>query len=653
MGSMHTGLEDRFWNYGRLARYFAERAAGGVGLMVTGGYSPNRAGWLGPFSGTMNWRSDIFNHRRVTAATHAEGGKICMQILHAGRYGHHPCCVSASPIKSRISRFTPRELSDAGVEKQIAAYVRSAKLARQAGYDGVEVMGSEGYFINQFLCTRTNRREDSWGGSFENRMRLPVEIVSRIRQAVGSDFIIIYRLSMADFVENGSDWSEIVALGKAVEQAGATLINTGIGWHEARIPTIVTSVPQAAFTSVTRKFRDEVSIPVITSNRINTPELAEQVLSSGDADMVSMARPFLADADFVNKARKNQSELINTCIACNQACLDHVFEMKKATCLVNPRACRETELVYELAAGRKRIAVVGSGPAGLSTAVVSAERGHEVTLFEASDEIGGQFNLAKDIPGKEDFKETLRYYQKQLAHLGVEVKLSTRIKAIQLAETGFDEVIVATGVEPRHPNIPGIEHNKVITYPDLITGKRIAGHRVAIIGAGGIGYDVAQFLTHSDDDSIAKWYQEWGVDPTFESRGALQAPRPQLADREVVMLQRSTGRFGRTLGKTTGWVHRAHLKMKGVRQIAGVKYLQIDDAGLHIETGPEEAREQQVLEVDNIVICAGQLSVNALAEELKSVCPELPCHVIGGALEAGELDAKRAIRQGAELAAKL
>lgn len=654
MGSMHTGLEDRFWNYGKLSEYFAERARGGVGLMVTGGYSPNRRGWLAPFGGTMNWPTDIVNHRRVTNAVHAEDGKICMQILHAGRYGYSPFSISASAIKAPINPFTPKAISSNAVKTQIKDYIRAAKLAKRAGYDGVEVMGSEGYFINQFLCKRTNKRSDEWGGEFENRMRLPVEIVKGIRAAVGEEFIIIYRLSMMDLVEDGSTWDEVVQLGTAIEEAGATMINTGIGWHEARIPTIVTSVPPAAFTNVTAKFKQHVSIPVITTNRINTPELAEKVLAEGDADMVSMARPFLADAEFVNKAVAGKATEINTCIACNQACLDHVFSRKTASCMVNPRACHETELNYQPATSRKNIAVVGSGPAGLATATIAAERGHNVTIYESRDQIGGQFNMAKDIPGKEDFKETLRYYQQMIEKHQVTLKLSTTVTPELVKANGHDEIVIATGVKPRQLTLEGIDHPSVLTYPEVLAEKKPVGKKVAIIGAGGIGFDVAEYLLHDDHTlSINDWYDEWGIDPNFEKQGSLVPAQPDPADRDITLMQRKPGTLGKGLGKTSGWVHRLQLKKKNVRLLPAVSYKKIDDQGLHISHGVDDDTVDEVLEVDNIIICAGQVSVNSLYEELTAGESELNVHLIGGAKLAGELDAKRAISQGAKLAARL
>jgi 2,4-dienoyl-CoA reductase (NADPH2) len=652
MGSMHTGLEDRFYNYGKLAAFYRERARGGVGLIVTGGISPNRQGWLLPFGGTLNFIGDLPNHRRVTRAVHEEGGKILLQILHAGRYGYQPLVVSASPQKSPISPFKPRALTESGIESTIAAYVRCAKLAQKAGYDGVEVMGSEGYLLNQFLCARTNRRQDRWGGSIENRMRLPVEVVRRIRAAVGPAFIIMYRHSVLDLVEGGNTWDEVVSVAKALEQAGATILNTGYGWHEARIPTIVTSVPRAAFAEVAGRLRKEVGIPVVASNRINMPHDADNLLARGDADLVSMARPFLADPDWVIKAASNRSDEINTCIACNQACLDHTFSNKRATCLVNPRACHETELVFRPALKRRRIAVVGAGPAGLSAATVAAERGHEVTLYDAGDSIGGQFRVAMRIPGKEEFAETIRYFERKLALTGVQLRLQQRVSREELLAAGYDEVIVATGVSVRMPRIEGIAHPKVLSYLDVLRGRAPVGKRVAIIGAGGIGFDTAEFLLH--DPAVAlpvpvdQWMGEWGVDPAVRNAGGLADPHKPAPLRSIWLLQRKTTRPGAGLGKTSGWVHRATLARHGVVMMAGVQYERIDDAGLHITVGGE----QKLLEVDNVIICAGQESLAELmpAEESKAG-PRF--YKIGGAALAAELDAKRAIREGAELAARL
>lgn len=650
MGSMHTGLEDRRKDYDKLAAYFAARAQGQVGLIVTGGIAPNRAGWVGPFAGKLSNRFEVSRHRLVTNAVHAEGGHICMQILHAGRYAYHPFNVAPSPVKAPINPFKPRELSARAVEKQIEAFVHSAALAREAGYDGVEIMGSEGYLINQFIAPRTNLRDDEWGGDFERRIRFPVEIVRRTRQRVGPDFIIIFRLSMLDLVENGSTWDEVVKLGKAVEEAGATILNTGIGWHEARVPTIQTSVPRAAFTWITKRLRGEVSLPLVTSNRINMPDVAEAVLERGDADMISMARPFLADPDWVRKAAEGRSDEINTCIACNQACLDHVFQAKRATCLVNPRAAYETELVYRPAATKKKVAVVGAGPAGLAAATVAAERGHTVTLFEASNRIGGQFNMAKRIPGKEEFEETLRYFRRQIELTGVELRLEQRADLETLQ--GFDEVIVATGVTPRRPAISGIDHPKVLSYTDVLLGEKSVGTRVAIVGAGGIGFDVAEYLVHegvSPSLDPALFFKEWGVDTRYAARGALavDGPQPAPAARTIYLLQRKAGKPGKGLGKTTGWIHRSSLQMKGVQMIGNVSYERIDDAGLHVRIGDEP----KLLEVDNVVICAGQEREHALYEAL--LARGQSAHLIGGARLAAELDAKRAIREGSTVAAEL
>ena len=652
MGSMHTGLEDRARDYERLAAYFAERARGGVGLIVTGGIAPNVQGWLAPFASKLSWPWEVARHRKVTRAVRAEGGHICMQILHAGRYGYQPLVVSASPVKSPISPFRPRALSAEGIEGTIRDFVRCAVLAREAGYHGVEVMGSEGYLINQFLVARTNRRDDDWGGSLANRIRFPVEIVRRMREAVGRDFIIIYRLSMLDLVEDGQSWDEIVVLAKAVEAAGATLINTGIGWHEARIPTIVTSVPRAAFTWVTRRLKGEVAIPLVTTNRINMPDVAERVLAQGDADMVSMARPLLADADWVRKAASGRAAEINTCIACNQACLDHTFAGKTASCLVNPRACHETQLVISPTATPRRIAVVGAGPAGLACATTLAERGHRVTLYEAANAIGGQFNMAKRIPGKEEFHETLRYFARRIETTGVALHLGTRADAAGLARPAFDMVVLATGVNPRDPGIPGQDHAKVCSYIDVLARGRVPGRRVAVIGAGGIGYDVSEFLVnggHSPTLDPPAWFREWGVDTTMAARGGVAgvAPQPGPPAREVYLLQRGEGKFGARLGKTSGWVHRAALKAMRVQTIGGVVYERIDDRGLHLRIG----NDIRVLDVDDIVLCAGQESNRELLQPLQAGGQEV--HVIGGADVATELDAKRAIDQAVRLAARL
>jgi 2,4-dienoyl-CoA reductase (NADPH2) len=652
MGSMHTGLEDHARDFPKLAAYFAERAAGGVGLIVTGGMAPTIRGWLAPFGSALLFPWQVRHHRIVTDAVHGEGGRICMQILHAGRYGYHPLSVAPSAIRSPITPFKPRALSSRGIKREIRGFVRAARLARKAGYDGVEVMGSEGYFINEFTTPRVNRRKDEWGGDAERRFRIAVEIVRRIREATGPDFIIIYRLSMLDLVPDGNDWNEIVAQAKAVEAAGATIINTGIGWHEARIPTIATMVPRAGFSWVTRKLRGQVSIPLVATNRINTPEVAERVLREGDADMVSMARPLLADAEFVNKAAQGQADEINICIACNQACLDHAFSRKTASCLVNPRACRETELNYLPADRPKSLAVVGAGPAGLACAVVAAERGHRVSLFDSADRIGGQFNMAKKIPGKEEFYETLDYYRRQLELKNVNLKLGRRVNADDLE--GFDEVVLATGVTPRTPDIEGIDHDRVLGYVDVLQGKAEVGQRVAIVGAGGIGFDVAEFLARASHNGpefprMAEFAREWGIDLSLESRGGVSgvAAEPEPLAREIWLLQRKSSKPGKGLGKTTGWVHRLSLTKRGVKMMGGVTYRRIDESGLHITHNDEE----KLLEVDNVVICAGQVPQRELHDPL--VERGITVHLIGGADVAAELDAKRAIRQASELAAEL
>jgi len=652
MGSMHTGLEEsKDWN--RVAEFYAERARGEAALIVTGGMSPSKEGGVFPGAAGLFSDEDIANHKIVTDRVHDADGKIAMQILHAGRYAYGPECVSASAVKSPISPFPPKELDEEGIEKQINDFVVAATRAQQAGYDGVEIMGSEGYFLNQFLVTHTNKRTDRWGGSYENRMRLPVEVVRRVREAVGTDFIIIYRLSMIDLVPNGSTFDEVITLAKAVEEAGATIINTGIGWHEARIPTIATSVPRAAFTWVTKKLMGEVSIPVITSNRINTPEVAEDVISSGAADMVSMARPFLADAEFVSKAMAGKADHIAPCIACNQACLDHTFGGKMTSCLVNPRACHETELTIEPALSVKKVAVVGAGPAGLSTAITAAERGHSVTLFDRADEVGGQLNMAKQVPGKEEFWGLVDWYRTMLETSGVEVRLNTEASADMLAE--FDEVIIATGVVPRDVGIPGQDMPNVLSYIDVLRGKAEVGKRVAIIGAGGIGFDVAETLVHdgtSPTVDLEAWKEEWGVGDPSETRGGLApaGPQPEAPAREVTLLQRKASKHGKGLGKTTGWIHRTALKMKNVKMIGGVNYERVEEGGLYVSYG--EARENpELLEVDTIVLCAGQLPDRSLADALEA--KGVACHVIGGADVAAELDAKRAINQGTRLAASL
>jgi len=653
MGSMHTGLEEQPGGFERMAAYFAERARGGVGLMVTGGIAPNDEGGVYSGAAKLSTAEEAEKHVVVTRAVHEAGGKICLQILHAGRYAYSPRQVAPSAIQAPINPFTPTALDEDGIEKQISDFVTCAKLAQSAGYDGVEIMGSEGYLINQFLAAHTNQRTDRWGGSYENRMRLPIEIVRRVREAVGTDFIIIYRLSMLDLVEQGSVWEEIVQLAKAVEQAGATLINTGIGWHEARIPTIATKVPRGAFSKVTAKLRGSVNVPLITTNRINTPDIAEQILAEGDADMVSMARPFLADPDFVNKAAAGRSDEINTCIGCNQACLDHTFSGKLTSCLVNPRACHETELNYLPAIAVKKIAVVGAGPAGLAAATVAAERGHQVMLFDAASEIGGQFNVAKRVPGKEEFFETLRYFKRKLQTTGVELCLNTRVDVAQLVAGQFDEIILATGIAPRTPAIPGVEHPKVLSYLDVILQRKPVGTKVAVIGAGGIGFDVSEFLVHqgeaSSQDRDAFW-REWGIDTQLEARGGVAGITPQVPApaRQVYLLQRKASKVGNGLGKTTGWIHRAGLKNKRVQMLSGVEYLSIDDAGLHIRVGEGEP---QLLAVDNIVICAGQDPLRELQDGLLAAGQSV--HLIGGADVAAELDAKRAINQGSRLAAQL
>jgi 2,4-dienoyl-CoA reductase (NADPH2) len=653
MGSMHTGLEDGN-KHDRLAAYFAERARGDVGLIVTGGYAPNRAGWVKPFAGKLTTRGEAAKHRQVTNAVHDEGGKIAMQILHAGRYGYHPFSVAPSRLRSPITPFTPRELSTSGVKKQIRDFVRCAQLARDAGYDGVEIMGSEGYFINEFLVTHTNQRTDQWGGDYAQRMRLPVEIVERTREAVGKDFIIIYRLSMIDLVPDGNSWEETVMLAKAIENAGATIINTGVGWHEARVPTIATSVPRGAFAWVTKKMKREVTIPLVTSNRINLPSTAEQILADGCGDMVSMARPLLADPEFVLKAREDRSDEINVCIACNQACLDHSFANKMSSCLVNPRACHETELNYSKATDSRKFAVVGSGPAGLSAAVVLAERGHAVDLFDAAAEIGGQLNMAKVIPGKEEFHEMLKYFQRQIELSGVNVQLNTRVNAAGLAGKNYDAVIIATGVTPRDPQIEGQDHPKVLSYIDVLRNRVPVGKRVAIIGAGGIGFDVAEFLLqdgHSPTLDLGEWLAEWGVVDPAEARGGLATERTKPEPtREITLLQRKAGKHGAKLGKTTGWIHRAVLKMNNVQMIADVNYERIGDEGLLISYGNKRENPTWI-DIDNIVMCTGQVPLRELQEPLQAA--GIATHAIGGADVASELDAKRAIDQGSRLAARL
>ncbi|KFZ30278.1 2,4-dienoyl-CoA reductase [Pseudidiomarina salinarum] len=649
MGSMHTGLEEERHGFEKLAAFYEERAKGGVGLIVTGGISPNFRGRLSPFGSELSKFWHVNKHRQVTEAVHRHDSKICLQILHAGRYGYHPFSLAPSKIKSPITPFTPSEMSERQIKKTIKHFARAARLAKKAGYDGVEVMGSEGYLINQFVCPRTNKRTDRWGGSFENRARLPLEIIKAIRAEVGDEFILIYRLSMLDLVPEGNQYDEVIALGKAAEAAGVTIINSGIGWHEARVPTIVTSVPRAAFSWITARVRKELSIPIVAVNRINTPEVAEKILAGGEADMVSMARPLLADPDFVNKSANDQADRINTCIACNQACLDHVFENKRASCLVNPRACYETELVVSPVAESRKLAVVGAGPAGLAFSCIAAERGHEVHLFEGSSEIGGQFNYAKQIPGKEEFYETIRYFDKRLQDTGVHLHLNSRQSAASLQQAGFDEVVLATGVLPRQVKLPGIESDKVLGYIDVLRDHKKVGKKVALIGAGGIGFDVAEYLTTEMSPTLVPedWHEIWGVDKDYEHRGALKPQVPEHSAREVYLLQRKASKIGAGLGKTSGWVHRATLKKKGVNMIPAVTYQRITDEGLEVLVDDKEL----LLEVDTIVTCAGQLPQRELVEELKQA--GVTVHLIGGADVAAELDAKRAIRQGVELGTRI
>lgn len=664
MGSMHTGLEDRRKNFPKLAAYFAERAVGEAGLMVTGGIAPSLRGSLMPYPAGLFNRLQVSPHKLVTSAVHEAGGKICMQILHGGRYSYHPFSVAPSAIQSPITPFKPKALSSRGVERQIKSFVRATRLARAAGYDGVEIMGSEGYFINEFTTTHVNKRTDQWGGSTRNRYRIAEEILSRCRQEAGDDFIIIYRLSMMDLLPSGNQWSEVVEQAKMAEANGATIINTGIGWHEARIPTIATMVPRGAFSWVTARMRPELNIPVITTNRINTPDVAEAILAAGEADMVSMARPFLADAEFVKKARQGRANEINICIACNQACLDHTFAGKHSTCLVNPRACRETELNYLPVKEVKAIAVVGAGPAGLAFSTVAAKRGHSVSLFDQAAEIGGQFNMAKRIPGKEEFSASLDYYRGELERTGVKLNLNTRVSAEDLE--GFDEVVLATGVYPRKIDLPGIDHAKVVSYIDVLQRKVEIGKKVALIGAGGIGFDVAEFLCHaggSDSDgqgnlhdgriaaaqSIEDFNREWGIDQSLAAKGGVEGVKAQPTEspREVWLLQRKPGKPGKSLGKTTGWIHRLSLRHRGVKMLGNVSYERIDDEGLHINIDGKA----QILDVDHVVICAGQVSNRDLVGDLQA--GGLTCHIIGGAEKAAELDAKYAIREGSELAAIL
>ncbi len=646
MGSMHTGLEDRPRDLTALAAYLAERARGGVGLIVTGGYAPNKRGWLKPFAAEMTTRLQAMRHREITGAVHDEGGAIALQVLHAGRYGYHPFSVSASSRKSPITPFRPHALSTRGVDRTATDFAKSVALARKAGYDAVEIMGSEGYLINQFLAARTNDRTDAWGGTAAKRMRFPLEVVRRSRELVGDDFPIVYRISLLDLVEDGQTWDEVVELAHGLEEAGVSVLNTGIGWHEARVPTIITQVPRGAWRSATARLKAAVSVPVCASNRINTPELAEEILAAGEADLVSMARPLLADPDFVAKAAAGRADEINTCIACNQACLDHVFANHKASCLVNPRACRETNLVLSPTRTTKKVAIVGAGPAGLATAVSAAERGLAVTLFERSDEIGGQFRLAMRVPGKEEFAETLRYYARRLEVLGADVRLSTTPDPAALAT--YDEVVVATGVAPRVPDLDGVDHPKVVSYADVLSGAVVPGRRVAVIGAGGIGVDVSHFLTHDPADTDDDWRAHWGVgDPTLHP-GGLTERKPRTPVREVTLLQRKTTPIGIGLGRTSGWAHRAVLKQSGVVQVSGATYGRVDDAGLHVSVDGEE----RVLDVDHVVLCAGQESVRGLYDELLARRPD-GLHLVGGADVAAELDAKRAIEQGTRVAAAL
>jgi 2,4-dienoyl-CoA reductase (NADPH2) len=649
MGSMHTGLEETKHGFEKMAAFFGERAAGGVGLIVTGGVAPNWEGWVKPFAARLTNKNHVKKHRIVTDAVHKEGGKIAMQILHTGRYAYHPLSIAPSAIQSPITPFKPRAMTGWDIRRTIKDYASCAKLAQEAGYDGVEIMGSEGYLINQFIVKHTNRRTDEWGGSYENRIKFPIQVVKSVREAVGPNFIIIYRLSMIDLIDDGSNWEEVVQLAQAIEAAGATIINTGIGWHEARIPTIATQVPRAAFSWVTKKLKASVKIPVCTSNRINMPETAEQVIADGHADMVSMARPFLADAELVKKAFEGRRDEINTCIACNQACLDHTFSNILSSCLVNPRACHETELNYRPVVVKKKLAVVGAGPAGMAFATIAAERGHQVTLYDAASEIGGQFNMAKRIPGKEEFHETIRYFQKQIELTGVHLQLNTKVSADDLKT--YDEIVLATGIQPRDISIPGADLPKVVSYIDILKGNKIAGKRVAVIGAGGIGFDVSEFLSTDDpthQPEVAEWLREWGIDPNNDVRGGISGIRPEIpsSPREIVMFQRTKGKVGAKLGKTTGWIHRTNLKKKKVRMIDGVDYLKVDEEGLHYR---DKDGQIKCYPCDTVVVCAGQVPLKTLEQPLKEMGKHV--HLIGGAFVAAELDAKRAINQAARLAA--
>ena len=647
MGSMHMGLEEEKNGFDKLAAFYSSRAKGGVGLIVTGGIAPNFAGRVEPRGSQLSHFWHVNRHRKITQAVHEHGSKICLQILHTGRYAYHPFNVSASAIKAPINPFKPKALSERGIKKTIKDFVTCAALAKKAGYDGVEIMGSEGYLINQFIAPKTNKRDDKWGGSFENRVRLALEIVKQTRQRVGSDFIIIFRLSMLDLVDNGSTFEEVIALAKLLEQAGVTLLNTGIGWHEARIPTIVTSVPRKAFTWISERVKKEVSIPVITTNRINTPEVAEYILATGQADMVSMARPLLADADFVNKAIADRSDRINTCIACNQGCLDRVFSRKRATCLVNPEAGYETELVFANTTRPKKLAVIGAGPSGMAFSCYAAERGHEVHLFDAEQKVGGQFNIAKTIPGKEEFYETIRYFENRLSDAGVKLHLGEKQTAEHLASMAFDEIIVATGITPRALDLPGFDSDKVLGYLDVLKHKKAVGDKVAIIGAGGIGFDVACQITQPKSHSLdlEHWLDYWGVDSNYGERGAIKSAKDDPITKTVYLMQRKDTKVGSGLGKTSGWVHRAELKRAGVQMLNRVEYKSFSEKGLEISV----AGETQYLDVDNVIVCAGQVSNNVLADQLKRLDQKV--HIIGGASVAAELDAKRAIRQGADLAA--
>ncbi len=652
MGSMHTGLEEERGGFKKLAAFYRERVRGGVGLIVTGGIAPNFRGRLAPFGCQLSFPWQVGKHRTITNTVHREGGKICLQILHSGRYAYHPFSVAPSPVKAIINPFTPKEMSTRQIKRTIADFASTAALAQKAGYDGVEVMGSEGYLINQFICRRANRRKDDWGGSYENRIRFPLEIVTAIRERVGDNFIVIFRLSMLDLVEQGSIWEETVQLAKELERRKVNLINTGIGWHEARIPTIATAVPRAAFSWVTARMKKEVNIPLITTNRINTPEIAEEILQQGNADMISMARPFLADPYFADKAAAGKAHEINTCIACNQACLDHVFRNKRASCLVNPQACYETELLFPPTATPKKLAVVGGGIAGMAFASYSAQRGHKVSLFEAAKELGGQFNLARNVPGKEEFHETMRFFANRLKSLNVSIETSNRQTCTSLISGGYDEIVLASGVVPRIPDIDGIHHEKVVTYPEILSKKIAAGDRVAVVGAGGIGYDVCEFLADASPSHslhLDLWLKEWGIDTTISHPGGVEGVKPQKPSsvRKIYLLQRKTGKFGKSLQPTTGWIHRTALKKRKVEMIGGVTYEKIDDQGLHIKVDGTP----RLLEVDTVVICSGQLSQQELLQDLSSV--GVTVHLIGGARHAGELDAKRAIRDAAKLAAKI